>query len=120
MGNGSVMTALPKAIVEQYFACMRAGDLRVLDLFLEDAVIQGLGFRKQGRNEIAAFYRGIIAGARPSPSPAGPLLVAEERVIAEIDIALADGTIVHALDIFVVRAGGIASLTYYTADYPAG
>jgi hypothetical protein len=113
------VAATPKAIVEQYFRCMRAGDLGVLELFREDAVIQGLGFRKQGRDEIADFYGAIIAGARPSPSPAGPLLCGGERVVAEIDIGLADGTIVHALDVFVVRDGRIFSLTYYTADYPA-
>lgn len=113
------MTSNPKAIVQQYFECMRAGDLGVLDLFREDAVIQGLGFRKQGRDEIADFYGAIIAGARPSPSPAGPLLCDGERVVAEIHIELADGRIVHALDVFVVRGGRICSLTYFTADYPA-
>jgi len=97
---------------------MRAGDLRVLDLFREDAVIQGLGFRKRGREEIAAFYEGVVAGARPSPSPVRPLLRDGDRVVAEIEIALANGSSVHALDVFVVRDGGICSLTYYTADYP--
>jgi hypothetical protein len=112
------VAADPKAIVEQYFTCMRAGDLGMLDLFREDAVIQGLGFRKQGRDEISDFYRGIIADARPSPRPVGPLLWSGERVVAEIRIELADGRIVHALDVFVVREGRIRSLTYFTADYP--
>ena len=120
LGLSSAVATDPKTIVEQYFAFMRSADLGVLDLFREDAVIRGLGFRKHGREEIADFYAGIIAGARPSPSPAGPLLCDGERVVAEIDIELADGTTVHALDVFVVRDGRICSLTYFTADYPAG
>ena len=116
----SAAAADPKTIAEQYFACMRAGDLGVLELFHEDAVIQGLGFRKQGREQIADFYGAIIAGARPSPSPASPLLCSDDRAVAEVQIELANGTIVHALDVFVVRDGRIRSLTYFTADYPSG
>ncbi len=66
----------PKTVAESYFACMRAGDVAVVDLFHEDAVLRGLGFRKQGREQIREFYAGAIAGARPSPSPASQLLVA--------------------------------------------
>jgi hypothetical protein len=37
------MTANPTRTVERYFSCMRAGDLAVLDLFHDDATLQGLG-----------------------------------------------------------------------------
>ena len=107
-----------QAIVERYFACMRAGDIAVVELFHADATLRGLGFRKHGQAEIREFYAGVIAGARPSPSPAGPLLVDGGRVIAEINIALANGESVHVLDVFQVEAGRIRSLTYFTADYP--
>ncbi len=109
----------PKTVAESYFACMRAGDVAVVDLFHEDAVLRGLGFRKQGREQIREFYADTIAGARPSPSPASQLLVDGDRVFAEVTIALADGTSVHALDVFHVEAGRIRSLTYFTADYPS-
>ena len=108
----------PKQIVEQYFSCMREGDLAVLDLFDERAELRGLGMLVNGRADIEAFYRGVIAGARPSPSPVGPLLCKDNRVMAEIDIALANGDRVHAIDVFVVEAGRIQSLTYFTADIP--
>ena len=93
-------------------------DLALVDLFHDDAVLQGLGFRKQGKPAIREFYTGILESARPSPSPAGPLLADAQRVVAEIHITIADGSIVHALDVFVVEAGKIRSLTYFTADYP--
>lgn len=108
-----------KKIAERYFACMKAGDLAVLDLFADDALLQGLGMRKQGRAEIEAFYSGVIAGARPSPSPAGPLLGEGNRALAEVVIELGDGTKIPAIDVFIVEGGRIQSLTYYIADIPA-
>jgi len=97
---------------------MTAGDLAVLDLFHEDAVLQGLGMKQQGREQIEAFYSGVIAGARPSPSPTGPMLSQGNRVLAEVEIGLANGVKVHVIDVFVVEEGRIRSLTYYTADIP--
>ena len=112
------MASDPKAVAERYFSCMKAGDLAVLDLFSDEAVLQGLGMRRQGRSEIEAFYSGIISGARPSPSPAGPMLSEGDRVIAEVVIELENGTRIPAIDVFVVEDGRIQSLTYYIADIP--
>jgi hypothetical protein len=39
-------------------------------------------------------------------------------VLAEIEIDLANGTRVHAIDVFVVEDERIRSLTYFTADIP--
>jgi hypothetical protein len=108
----------PKEIAENYFSHMRAGDIAVVELFAEDAELRGLGFRKQGRDQIREFYSGVIAGARPTPSPAGPILAEGNRAFAEVYISLADGGKVHAIDIFEVEAGRIRSLTYFIADYP--
>jgi hypothetical protein len=69
----------PKEIAENYFSHMRAGDIAVVELFAEDAELRGLGFRKQGRDQIREFYSGVIAGARPTPSPAGPILAEGNR-----------------------------------------
>ena len=112
------MASDPKAVAERYFSYMQAGDLAVLDLFSDEATLQGLGMRRQGRAEIEAFYSGIIAGARPSPSPAGPLLCEGNRAIAEVVIELGNGTRISAIDVFVVEDGRIQSLTYYIADIP--
>lgn len=111
-------TNAPREVAESYFAHMRAGDIAVVDLFHEDAELRGLGFRKQGREQIREFYSGVIAGARPTPSPAGPILADSDRAFAEVFISLADGGKVHAIDIFEVDAGRIRSLTYFIADYP--
>ena len=112
------MASDPKAVAERYFSCMKAGDLAVLDLFGDEATLQGLGMRRQGRAEIEAFYSGVIAGARPSPSPAGPMLCEGNRAIAEVVIELGNGTRIPAIDVFVVEDGRIQSLTYYIADIP--
>ncbi len=112
------MTCNPMQIAERYFSCMKAGDLAVVDLFHDDAILQGLGMKQQGREQIEAFYSAIIAGARPSPSPAGPMVNQGNRVMAEIEIGLANGVKVYAIDVFVVEEGRIRSLTYYTADIP--
>ncbi|MBW2270528.1 MAG: nuclear transport factor 2 family protein [Deltaproteobacteria bacterium] len=112
-------TSEPKTVAENYFACMRASDISVVDLFHEDAELRGLGFRKQGKEQIREFYTGVIAGARPSPSPASPILAEGDHVFAEVYIALAEAPSVHAIDVFHVEAGRIRSLTYFTADYPS-
>ena len=112
------MASDPKAVAERYFSFMKAGDLAVLDLFSDDATLQGLGMRQQGRTEIESFYSGVIAGARPSPSPAGPVLCEGNRAIAEVVIELGNGTLIPAIDVFVVKGGQIQSLTYYIADIP--
>ena len=117
-GNSSSAEAL--AVVEDYFTRVRAGDESVVDLFDDDAELRGLGFRKQGKAAIREFYSGILESAQPSPSPAGPLLADGNRVMAEIHIRIADGSLVHALDVFEVDEGKIRSLTYFTADYPRG
>ena len=106
----------PREVAERYFACMRESDLAVIDLFHDDAELRGLGMRRVGRDEISEFYTGIVNDARPSPSPVGRLLADENRVFAQIDISLPDGTLVHAIDVFCVEQGRIRSLTYYTAD----
>ena len=41
----------PSDLAKQYFAHMRAGDLGVVDLFHDDAVLRGLGRITRGREE---------------------------------------------------------------------
>ncbi len=99
--------------VLEYFARMRAGDKSVLDLFHDDAVLNGLGARQSGKDAIREFYLSVMERAGPSPRSAGPLLSEGSRVAAEILIDLSDERVIHAVDLFVVEEGRIKSLTYF-------
>jgi len=102
--------------VRAYFAGIRSRDSGVADLFDEAAQLVGLGQLTSGREEIRSFYAKSIANASPTPDLIGDLLVSGDRVAAEIRIALADGSNLHVVDLFVVRSGLIQSLTYFLAD----
>lgn len=112
------MTSEATVIVESYFKHMREQDLGVTDLFHEDAVLLGLGRRTEGRDAIKAFYTEAVAVGGPQPTPAGPMLSDGSTVAAPIDISLADGSLIHAVDVFIVEQGKIRSLTYFIADIP--
>lgn len=107
----------PEEVVHAYFACMRSGGAGVADLFHEHGRLVGLGAVVEGCAAIATFYAGAVEGARPAPRLLGPLLVAGERVVAEIAIGLADGTELHVCDLFEVADGRIRSLTYFVAEH---
>lgn len=105
------------AVVQQYFECIRAREPKVVELFHEDAELVGLGGVRSGKAAIRQFYEATIAGSSPSPSLVGELLSSGARVAAEIQISLADGSRIHAVDVFVIDAGLIRSLTYFIADH---
>jgi len=107
------MNLTPIEVVSEYFARVRARDLGIVDLFLEDARLVGLGAVRQGRPAILEFYRGVIERAGPSPRIVGDLLASGTRVAAEIQIELTGGATVHALDLFEIEGGGIRCLTYF-------
>jgi hypothetical protein len=109
----------PEAVVDEYFSRVRGGGISMVELFHDDAVLIGLGARREGRDAIREFYQGVVERAGPSPTLVGPLLVRASRVAAEISINLADGQVVHALDLFVVEEGLIRSLTYFLSAHPA-
>ena len=107
------MASEPAKVVTEYFERMRAGDVSVVDLFHDDASLVGLGTTRTGKAAIREFYQGVIERAGPTPRSAGPLLVSGTRVAAEVFIDLSDEVSVHAVDIFVVEAGRIRSLSYF-------
>ena len=117
--RGADLTADPSAVVEEYFARVRAGDPRVAELFHDQAEIRGLGMRRSGRQEIERFYARTLDQGRPAPRLVGPMLIEGGRVMAELSITIADGPSVHVLDLFEVENGRILSLTYFLADYPS-
>ena len=106
----------PVSVVNEYFSRMRARDLRVVELFHDDASLSGLGAQRCGRAAILEFYRDVINRAGPSPRRAGPLLAEGPRVAAEIYIDLPNGATIHAVDLFHIEDGLIRSLTYFIAS----
>lgn len=110
----------PAETARAYFAHMREGDLGVVDLFHEDAVLKGLGQITRGRDAIRAFYTNAIAKGRPQPSEPISLMEDATHAFAEVNIRLGDGGSVHAVDLFEVESGLIRTLTYFIADHPEG
>ena len=107
------MSSDAAGVVAEYFSRMRAADKSVVDLFHEEASLVGLGTTRTGKAAIREFYQGVIERAGPTPRSAGPLLASGTRVAAEVFIDLSDEVSVHAVDIFVVEAGRIRSLSYF-------
>jgi ketosteroid isomerase-like protein len=99
--------------VREVFARVRNGDLSVVDLYAEDAVVvYGEGGRVEGRDAIRAFYQRAIDGIRPQPIVEA-VLEAPPLYVALVDVP---GTDVHhrALDLFEIDDGGIRRLEIYT------
>jgi hypothetical protein len=117
--NGDEMTTEPSSVAAEYFTKIRARDISVAELFHTDATLVGLGQITSGRDAIREFYQGAIDGASPTPRSIGDLLSDGSRVAGEVMIDLADGQVIHAVDIFVVEEGLIRSLTYFLCDHPS-
>ncbi|MBW1883596.1 MAG: nuclear transport factor 2 family protein [Deltaproteobacteria bacterium] len=113
------MTTEPSSVAAEYFTRIRARDISVAELFHTDATLIGLGQKTSGRDAIRDFYQGAIDGASPTPRSIGNLLADGSRVAGEVMIDLADGQVIHAVDIFVVEEGLIRSLTYFLCDQPS-
>ena len=99
--------------VREVFARVGNGDLGVVDLFAEDAVILfGGGGRVEGRDAIRAFYERAIDTIRPRPTVEA-LLEAPPLYVVLVDVP---GSEVHhrALDLFEVDGSGIRRLEIYT------
>lgn len=114
----NTVTRSPDEIVRTYFSRVRAGGEGVADLFAADAELRGLGRRVSGQAAIREFYASAIEGGGPNPGEPVSLVVEGERVFAEIEIRLRDGSTIHAVDLFRIDGDRIQSLTYYLADLP--
>jgi hypothetical protein len=108
----------PESIAREYFSRMRAADLGVVELFHDDATLEGLGQLTRGKDAIRSFYSGAIESGGPQPSEPVSLLADATKVAAEVNIELRDGSTVHAIDLFEIEAGRIRKLTYFIADHP--
>ena len=106
----------PEEVARTYFARMRAGE-RVDDMFAANAVIRGFGNHVRGNEAIAEIYAGVQDTATPQPEIV-EVVTAGNRAFGEVQVALADGTFLHVVDVFEVEGDLITSLTYFNADYP--
>lgn len=106
----------PEEIAHRYFMRMREGS-PVTDLFAEDAELRGLGNRVVGHAAIAEFYGRAQDEMAPRPEPVA-VAASGNRALAEVRILLADGTVMHVVDIFEVKDDLIKALTYFVSDYP--
>jgi hypothetical protein len=99
--------------VREVFVRVGNGDLGVVDLFADDAIILfGAGGRVEGREAIRVFYERAIDDIRPQPT-VETLLEAPPFYVVLVDVPGAD---VHyrALDLFEVDDRGIRRLEIYT------
>ena len=99
--------------VREVFARVGKGDLGVVDLFAEDAVILfGSGGRVEGRDAIRAFYQRAIDDIGPQPTVEA-LFEAPPLYVVLVDVP---GTAVHhrALDLFELDDRGIRRLEIYS------
>ncbi|MEI7623234.1 MAG: nuclear transport factor 2 family protein [Actinomycetes bacterium] len=107
-----------RELVEAYFACMKAGDISVAELFCEEAQLVGLGTVISGRPAICQFYEESIRSGRPQPELFGDLMIDGNRVAAELLIRLSGQPSLHVVDLFEIDGEHIASLTYFVSDHP--
>lgn len=99
--------------VREVFARVGNGDLGVVDLFADDAVILfGNGGRVEGREAIRAFYERAIDDIRPQPRVEA-LFESPPLYVVLVDVP---GAEVHhrALDLFEVDDRGIRRLEIYS------
>ena len=76
-----------------------------------------MGRVAKGRDAVRSFYEQAVTEQAPRPEPV--MVVGEgDRVLGEIKVRFADGRVSHIVDLFEVRDGRIAALTYFIADYP--
>jgi hypothetical protein len=115
--SAKVAAVTPSSVVREYFARMQAADISVVNLFLEDAELIGLGTRVSGSEAIHEFYDSTIRDSKPVPE-LRTLAEDGDVVFAEIMISVPGISPIHVVDRFEIRDGKIHSLTYFVAEYP--
>jgi hypothetical protein len=99
--------------IREVFVRVRNGDLRVADLYAEDAVVTyGHDGRAEGREAIRIFYRRTIETIRPQPRVEA-VLEAPPLYVAVVDVPTTAGHH-RALDLFEVDDKGIRRLEIYS------
>ena len=113
--EGKPAPADPNAVVDAYFAAVRAKDIDAwMALFAEDATYalpNGQTF--QGKPAIREFQQMVFGSGSPFPTP-GPRFVGSEGIAVEIEARLPDGTVRNTTNHYRFDAAGkIKSLTVY-------
>src|SRR5579884_2020770 len=109
----------PEEIVTSVFARVRARDIRVADLYAEDAHLTSMdGEVHRGRDAIRAFYKQVVEVTKPNPQVVG-LFVNLPTVAAVINAGTTEH-IANAVDVFHVEDGEIRSMRIcMVVDVPA-
>src|SRR5581483_1651600 len=99
----------PEEIVTSVFARVRARDIRVADLYAEDATLYSHDGVHRGRDAIRAFYKNVVEVTKPNPQVVG-LFVNLPTVAA----------VINAGNVFQVEDGEIRSMRIcMVVDVPA-
>jgi SnoaL-like domain len=96
-------------IVREVFARVRNRDPGVADLYHEDATLTADATVHEGRNAIREFYLGVFSGTGPHPTVRG-LWNSGSVYAALLEVSMAAGNVVHAVDVFDVDRDGIRSM----------
>ncbi|HZS14444.1 MAG TPA: nuclear transport factor 2 family protein [Candidatus Dormibacteraeota bacterium] len=108
----------PEEIVTSVFARVRARDIRVADLYAEDATLYSHDGVHRGRDAIRAFYKNVVEVTKPNPQVVG-LFVNLPTVAAVINAGTTEH-IANAVDVFQVEDGEIRSMRIcMVVDVPA-
>ncbi|MGE3690479.1 MAG: NAD(P)-binding domain-containing protein [Novosphingobium sp.] len=113
--EGGEAPADPDAVVDAYFAAVRAKDIDAwMALFAEDATYTlPNGSVYQGKQAIREFQSQVFAAAAPFPTPTGRI-AGSEGIAAEVEAKLPDGSVRNTTNVYRFDdSGKIRSLSVY-------
>ena len=99
----------PEEMVREVFARVRAGDIRVAELYAPDGKLTNTDKTHEGREAITEFYRGVIRNGGVQPQ-VKEVYVSLPLVVAVLQVETPSGTVHHVADVFEVGDGAIRSM----------
>ena len=99
----------PIDLARSYYRNVNAKDIEgVLDLFTPNATFHLPDGREvTGRESLRGMYENVFAQGGPQPQPVR--IVADEHgAAAELEVALADGRVLHMASFFTLHENGLA------------
>ena len=105
----------PNAVVDSYFAAVRAKNIDGWIALFADNASYTLpnGNQFEGKQAIREFQSSVFAAAAPFPTPTGRI-VGSEGIAAEVEAKLPDGTVRNTVNVYRFdEAGKIRSLSVY-------
>jgi ketosteroid isomerase-like protein len=99
----------PEETVREVFARVRAGDIRVAELYATDATLTNSDKTHEGREAIIDFYTNVIRNGGVQPQVEA-LYVNLPTVVAVLRVSAGSGVVHHVADVFQVAEGSIRSM----------